>query len=75
MTVKLQVALLLQVSLAVTVTVVVPIGNVLPLGGLATTFAGGEQPPVADGVKVTTAPAGLVACVVMFDGQVTCNCG
>ena len=61
-----------HVSLAVAVTVVVPIGNVLPLGGLATRF-GGVQPPPAVTVKNTVAPAGLVATVVMFDGQLMNN--
>jgi hypothetical protein len=72
--VKLQVALLPQLSLAVQATVVVPIGKVLPLGGLHTTI-GGEQPPVTLGAKVTTAPAGLVACRTMLDGQVIANGG
>ena len=71
---KLQVALLPQLSLAVQVTVVVPTGKVLPLGGLHT-ICGVEQPPVTLGAKVTTAPAGLVACRTMLDGQVIVNCG
>ena len=67
---KVHCALLPQVSLAVINTVVVPIGNVLPLGGLAT-ILGGVQPPLADGEKNTTAPAGPLAATTMFDGQVT----
>jgi hypothetical protein len=68
-TVKLQLVELPQVSLAVASTVVVPTGKVLPLGGLAVTNGGGLQPPLAFTVKNTLAPLGLVATVVMFDGQ------
>ena len=70
-TVKLQLVLLPQVSLAVVSTVVVPTGNVLPLGGLAVTYGGGLQPPLAVQVKNTTAPLELVAVTMMLDEQVS----
>ena len=68
-TVKLQLVLLPQASLAVVVTVVVPIGKVLPLGGLAETYGGGLQPPLAVTLKYTVAPLEPVAVTVRFEEQ------
>ncbi len=70
MTVKLQFVLAPQVSEAVTITVVVPTGKVLPLGGLAITF-GVLQPPLAETLKKTVAPAALVAATVMLEEQLS----
>jgi hypothetical protein len=75
-TVKLQVAVWPHRSVAVLVTVVVPIGNTLPLGGVDTTEgtpgpSAVSQPPVAELLKNTVAPLGLVAGVVMLDGHVS----
>ncbi len=69
-TLKLQVADWPPASVAVQVTVVIPIGNVLPVGGLQMT-ATGRQPPLAEPVKFTTAPAALVAVAVRSDEPVS----
>ena len=69
-----QVAVCPQASLAVQVTVVVPTGKVLPEGGLQTTVTGG-QPPLVVGAKFTIAPAGPLAVMTLFDGQVIASAG
>ena len=58
-----------QESLAVVNTVVVPTGKVLPLGGLAVTNGGGSAATAGVDVEEDRSAAGLVATVVMFDGQ------
>jgi hypothetical protein len=70
-TVKRPVDELSCVSLAEHVTVVVPSGNVLPEAGVHVAGTGPSIASVAVAVNVTTAPAVLVAGVVMFAGSVS----
>ena len=56
-------------SVAVQVTVASPMANKLPLAGLLVTLTR-EQLSEAVGVKLTIAPAGEVASVIMLAGQV-----
>lgn len=76
-TVKLQLVETMPQLKAVQVTVVVPIGKKLPLGGLQETERG-PQPPVAELLKKTFAPAPgpqLVALTTMFEEQVRMTAG
>ena len=71
-TVKLQVVLMLPLaSVALQDTVVTPCGKVEPDGGVQLLLGFGSQASLAVGLKVTTAPAGLVQVVVMLAGQLT----
>jgi hypothetical protein len=69
-TVKELLALLFAASLDVTVTVVVPTGKVDPEAGVFDVVQFPLTVSVAEVVKVTTAPAGPLACTVMFCGTV-----
>ena len=68
-TVKLPFAVLPRVSDAEQLTVVVATGNVLPEAGVHVTVRAPSTLSFAVAEKVTTAPAGLVASVVMFAGK------
>src|SRR5436190_16620824 len=70
MTRKVQLAPLPQSSSARQVTVFVPTGKVLPDGGTQVMVGVVSILSVAVAAKVTTAPAALVACTVMFVGHV-----
>ena len=72
-TVKLPELLFAAGSDAVQLTVVVPIGNVLPEGGMHVTVNAdwASSGSVAETVKVTVAPEGDMAVVVMFAGNVS----
>src|SRR5882762_10417485 len=67
---KVAVAVLPALSLALQLTVVVPIGNRLPDAGVQVTGTSPSTVSVAEAVKVTTAPAGLVASTVIAPGTV-----
>jgi hypothetical protein len=69
--VKVPLPVLPAASCAVQVTVVAAIGKVEPDAGLQVTGRGPLTTSVADAENVTTAPAALVAGVVMFAGTVT----
>jgi hypothetical protein len=58
-------------SVAVQVTVVVPMRNVLPLGGSQVGASVPSTVSLAEAVKVTTAPAGLVAKTLIVAGTVS----
>src|SRR5262245_60619310 len=60
-----QLVALPQASWAWQMTMVLPIGKKLPLGGMQVTVVGG-QPPVAELVKLTTAPLGVLAGTVIL---------
>jgi hypothetical protein len=70
MTLKEQLAVWFALSVAVHVTLVSPTGKVLPEAGVQTTIAGPHKSEAVV-VKVTTAPAALVAVAVMSAEQVT----
>ncbi len=70
-TVKLPLAVLLRVSLAEQLTVVVAIGKVEPEAGAHVTGREPSTASLAVAVKLTTAPAELVACAVMLAGSVS----
>src|SRR5438045_6514047 len=67
-TVNVSAAVLPAASIAVAVTVDRPRGNVLPEGGANVTGTMPSASSVADALNVATAPAGLVASIVMFAG-------
>src|SRR5439155_246778 len=70
-TVNEQVLVLCAASKAVQVTVVLPRAKVLPLAGKQVTLSVPSTMSLAVAVKVTVAPAGLVASVVIGAGQLT----
>src|SRR2546425_8292710 len=70
-TVNEQVLVLCAASKAVQVTVVVPSANVLPLAGKQVTLSLPSTMSLAVAVKVTVAPAALVASAVIGAGQLT----
>ena len=69
MTVKLHVAVLPDASAAEQLTTVTPVGNVLPDAGEQLTVGFGSQLSLAVALKLTIAPAALVADAVMLAGQ------
>jgi len=69
-TLKLPLVVLLALSVAEQLTDVVPTGKVLPEGGTQVTGSEPSITSVAVAVKVTTAPDGPVAVVVMSAGSV-----
>src|SRR6185295_5827568 len=66
-----QVLVLFAASKAVQVTVVLPSANVLPLAGKQVTLSLPSTMSLAVAVKVTAAPAPLVASAVIGSGQLT----
>ena len=68
-TVKVPVAVLLRLLVAEQVTVVAPNGNCEPDAGVQVTTTFVSFASVAVALKVTTAPAGLVASAVMLAGS------
>ena len=71
MIVKEALPVLPAASVAEQVTVVVPIGKVEPEAGEQVGIIEPSTTSIADAVKVTTAPAALVASLVIFPGTVT----
>src|SRR6266581_2658609 len=70
-TLNLQLPALLWASVAEQVTRVVPMAKVLPLAGTQVTASVPSTISLALALKVATAPAALVASLVMSEGQLT----